>query len=223
MAPRAPVGAAARRWPDILFRAEGASRAVALTLDDGPDPAVTPAVLDLLAASGCRATFFALGRAADRHPAIVARLVAEGHELGNHGWDDRPSRVLPPAEFEADLMSAHEVLAEHAPVALMRPGSGLIGAEQRRALRDRGYRCVLGSVYPLDAHLPQGPALGALVARWARPGDIVILHEGPRSRARVVAMLGAALRGLRRRGLEVTTVGDLLASREAVTSNASAE
>jgi peptidoglycan/xylan/chitin deacetylase (PgdA/CDA1 family) len=223
MALRGPVRAAARRWPDILFRAGAERRAVALTLDDGPDPSVTPAVLDLLAAAGCRATFFALGRAAERHPAIVARLVDEGHELGNHGWQDRPARALAAAEFEADLMSAHEVLAEHAPVSLMRPGSGLIRADQRRALRRRGYCCVLGSVYPLDAHLPQGPALGALVARWARPGDIVVLHEGPRSRVRVVAMLAAALEGLRERGLEATTVGGLLASREAVTSNASAE
>ena len=207
---RWPVDAAARRWPDIVFRADTARPAVALTLDDGPDPTVTPAVLDLLAARGCRATFFVHGSRARRHPAIVARIVDEGHELGNHQWEDRPCRRLPLAAFVDDLRRTHEILSEHAPVDLMRPASGLIRADQREALPALGYRCILGSVYPLDAHLPQAPALGALAARWAGPGDILILHEGPRRRAGVVAVLDAAIRRLRARGLQATTLAELL-------------
>jgi peptidoglycan/xylan/chitin deacetylase (PgdA/CDA1 family) len=206
---RWPVGAAARRWPDVVFRLDTTRPAVALTLDDGPDPAVTPAVLDLLAAHGCRATFFVHGSRARRHPAIVARIVEEGHELGNHQWEDRPCRRLPLAAFVDDLRRTHEVLSEHAPVDLMRPGSGLIRADQREALPALAYRCVLGSVYPLDAHLPQGRALGALAARCAGPGDVLILHEGPRRRTGVVAMLDAALGRLRARGLEATTLAEL--------------
>jgi peptidoglycan/xylan/chitin deacetylase (PgdA/CDA1 family) len=182
---------------------------VALTLDDGPHPSVTPAVLDLLAEHRCRATLFMLGGAAQRHPEIVRRAVAEGHELGNHQWEDRPCRRLPLPGFEVDLQRTHEVLAAHAPVHLMRPGSGLIRRDQRAALSARGYRCVLGSVYPFDAHLPQGARLARRVVRRASPGAIVILHEGRPERAGVLEMLAVVLAGLRARGLEATTVSDL--------------
>lgn len=65
-------------------RAEGAGHRVALTFDDGPDPERTPAVLDLLAQRGVRATFFLVGERAETHPELVRRMVAEGHVVGNH-------------------------------------------------------------------------------------------------------------------------------------------
>jgi peptidoglycan/xylan/chitin deacetylase (PgdA/CDA1 family) len=204
-----PARALARRYPEVVFSVPTARPAVALTLDDGPDPHVTPRVLDVLATAGARATLFMLGEAALGHGAVVARAVAEGHELGNHGWRDRPARGLPLAAFADDLRRTHAVLAEHAPVRLMRPGSGLIRRDQRAALPGLGYRCVLGSAYLWDAQLPQGPRLAAALARLGAPGAIVILHEGP-GRARAPAMLGALLERLAARGLAATTVGDLL-------------
>ena len=93
------------------------------------------------------------------------------------------------------------MLAEHAPVDLMRPGSGLIRRDQRELLRERGYRCALGSVYPFDAHLPAGRWLVADVLRRARPGAILILHEGRPERSPVVGMLHRLLSGLRARSL----------------------
>jgi peptidoglycan/xylan/chitin deacetylase (PgdA/CDA1 family) len=204
-----PARALARRFPDVLFGVATARPAVALTLDDGPDPDVTPAVLDVLASAGARATFFMLGEAALANGPLAGRAVAEGHELGNHGWRDRPSRRLPLHAFVDDLRRTHAVLGAHAPVRLMRPGSGLIRRDQRAALPALGYRCVLGSAYLIDAQLPQGPRLAAALARLAAPGAIVILHEGE-GRTRAPAMLAALLERLAARGLTATTVGDLL-------------
>ena len=153
-----------------------------------------------------------LGEAALAHGAIVGRAVAEGHEIGNHGWRDRPCRRLALPTFLDDLRRAHAVLSAHAPVSLMRPGSGLIRRDQRRALPGLGYRCVLGSAYLLDAHLPQGRPLAAGLARLAAPGAILIAHEGP-GRAGAADMLASLLGRLRARGLAATTVGDLLSSR----------
>ena len=62
---------------------------VALTFDDGPDPRLTPRLLDLLAAAGVKATFCLIGRKAAAHPGIVARIAAEGHTLCNHSWSHR--------------------------------------------------------------------------------------------------------------------------------------
>lgn len=67
-------------------RARRAGRRVALTFDDGPDPQRTPAVLDLLARQGVRATFFVVGARAEAHPELVRRMVAEGHVVGNHSY-----------------------------------------------------------------------------------------------------------------------------------------
>src|SRR5690606_11477594 len=69
-----------------------------LTLDDGPDPRWTPAILDLLAAHGARATFFVVGQAARQAPALTRRILAEGHRLGNHSYSHRhPWKMLPRA------------------------------------------------------------------------------------------------------------------------------
>ena len=92
--------------PRLLARAFGtvtgvrtSAPAAALTLDDGPDPETTPAVLDLLGRAGAKATFFLVGARAARHPELVARIAAEGHAVGNHGWDHPALPTLAPAEI----------------------------------------------------------------------------------------------------------------------------
>jgi peptidoglycan/xylan/chitin deacetylase (PgdA/CDA1 family) len=140
----------------------------------------------------------------------VARAVEEGHEIGVHGWRDRPCRRLALDDFVGDLRRSRAALAAHGPAGLYRPGSGLIRRDQRAALRALGQRCVLGSAYVLDGGLPQGRPLAAALARLAAPGAILIAHEG-RGRAAAPRMIEDLLRRLRARGLEATTVGDLLA------------
>src|SRR5690349_5300060 len=71
----------------MLTTAPAADRALYLTFDDGPDPAFTPRLLDLLAANDARASFFLLGEEVERHPRIVERMVADGHLVGNHSWN----------------------------------------------------------------------------------------------------------------------------------------
>ena len=83
LAPRSPLlGPNLRR----LDAAEAASGHVALTFDDGPDPRVTPRVLDLLDAAGARASFFLIGRRAERHPGLAAEIAQRGHRVENHTW-----------------------------------------------------------------------------------------------------------------------------------------
>ena len=89
----------------------GAAPHVALTYDDGPDPASTPFFLDLLARHGRTATFFVLGRYAARHPELVVRIAREGHELAVHGWDHscvvtkRPGRLRREVRETAELLT----------------------------------------------------------------------------------------------------------------------
>ena len=78
-------------------------RAVALTFDDGPNPEATPAVLDALASGGVKATFFILGRHAERWPDLVERVAADGHRVGNHGYFHRKLHFKSPNYVRNDL------------------------------------------------------------------------------------------------------------------------
>jgi len=73
-------------FADVVTLGPKNARGVALTFDDGPDPATTPKLLDMLDAAGAKATFFVIGRKADEHPEIVRDIVARGHALGMRRW-----------------------------------------------------------------------------------------------------------------------------------------
>jgi peptidoglycan/xylan/chitin deacetylase (PgdA/CDA1 family) len=213
--PLAAVRALARAAPGVLFHVPTDRRAVALTLDDGPHPATTPPVLDVLAAHGARATFFLLGAGAREHPSLVARIAREGHELGNHTWRDEPAWRLSAAALERSVADTQRELAAHGPVRLLRPGSGWVTPRILAAAERHGLRCALGSVYPHDPWLRARRYLVWDVARRVRPGAVVILHEGRPERAGVAAVLDELLPRVRTGGLEVTTLSGLLAPPDA--------
>jgi peptidoglycan-N-acetylglucosamine deacetylase len=211
--PHALVRLVARAVPQVLFLVATDERRLALTIDDGPHPETTPAILDVLAAYRARATFFLIGHRARERPDLVERIAIEGHELGNHGFRERASAALSPAELDADLDRTHAALAPFGPVALFRPGSGWVTPRVLRAAARHGYRCVLGSVYPHDPHIRRRRYVVWDVLRRARPGAIVILHEGRADRAGVARALDEILSALGRHGYEVTTVTALLEGR----------
>ncbi len=208
--PFAVVRLLQRRLPGVLFFTDTTERVVALTLDDGPDPVLTPRVLEVLAAHDARATFFVLGERAQGQPALLRAIAAAGHELGNHTWRDEPTVRLAPAALEASLRATARVLEPVAPVTLFRPGSGWLTARGVATAERLGYRCVLGSVYPHDPQIRVAGYAAWDVLRRVRPGAIVVLHEGRPDRERVLTILDAVLSRLRREGFRVTTVSDLL-------------
>lgn len=99
-APNWLFDALAKRYPGCLYRVATTDSILALTLDDGPDPLSTPAILRELRRHRARATFFLIsGRVRNQQP-LVRQLLVEGHEVGNHFTGDRPSIRLSPEEFE---------------------------------------------------------------------------------------------------------------------------
>ncbi len=175
----------------------------------GKQSALTPAILDALAAHGARATFFLLGGRVASNEAIVRRIVAEGHELGNHLMTDAPSIRLPAEAFERQLLRTHELLAPFGPVRWFRPGSGWFNRRMLAQLRRHGYRCALGSAYAYDTHVRSAWYVSRHILRHARPGSVIILHDGGESRRQTVAVLGRVLPELGRRGYRVVTLSEL--------------
>jgi len=184
---------------------------VALSFDDGPDPEVTPAVLDALAKHGARATFFTIGRSLESHPQLGRRLLLEGHELGNHTMHHLDIAAMEASGAYAEIAGCAQRLRALTGSAgrWFRPSqtrysTPLIEREARKA----GYQtCVSYDVDSLDYTDPGPDAIVSTVLGSTRPGSIVSLHLG---HSGTVIALPAILRGLASRGLRPVTLTDLL-------------
>jgi peptidoglycan/xylan/chitin deacetylase (PgdA/CDA1 family) len=154
-------------------------RVVSLTYDDGPDPAQTPALLDLLADRGVRATFFVLADAAVAHPGLVRRIVAEGHELALHGADHTRLSTLPDREAVAVVADARRRVEAVAgvPVRLFRPPYGAHTAGSLRGWRALGLDVVIWSGWAADWYDDAPEAVTARARRAVHPGGILLLHD----------------------------------------------
>lgn len=199
------------RFPGCIYSVETTAAAVALTIDDGPDSSTTPAVLRELHDHNAHATFFLIAGNVRNNDSLVARLINAGHEIGNHLALDESSIGLSPEAFDSALVIAGRILSRYGPVRWARPGGGRYSQRMVATMRQRGYRCALGSVYPYDAEIPWSRFSSAFVLAHARPGAIIVLHDrGARGR-RTAAALNRLLPELRRRGFRVVTLSELTA------------
>ncbi|GIG36618.1 polysaccharide deacetylase family protein [Cellulomonas pakistanensis] len=151
----------------------------ALTYDDGPDPAHTPGLLDLLADRGLRATFFVLADAAEAHPELVRRLVDEGHELALHGPDHGRLNRLQDAEAArvvADARRRVEAVAG-VPVTLFRPPYGAHRPGSLRAWTRSGLDVVIWSGWAEDWVDAPVADVAARARAAVHPGGILLLHD----------------------------------------------
>lgn len=183
--------------------------AVALTFDDGPWPHTTQQMLTILSQRQAPATFFVVGRQVERHPELVRREVAAGMALGSHSYSHpQPFDRLPVARIRDEITRGRRTLQPLGihPVAFRPPG-GAASPAVTAAAQEFGDRTVLWSVDPADWQ--PGVTSDQLVQRVlaaARPGAIVLLHDGGGNRSATVAALPAIIDGLRRLGLTLTVV-----------------
>ena len=182
----------------------------ALTFDDGPHAQGTPAVLDVLAAAGVRATFFLVGEQLRRNPALGAEIVAAGHAVGLHCDRHRNLLRLTPRQVGEDIERAQatiEDLTGRTP-ALYRPPYGILNASALRLARRRGWRTLLWSAWGRDWEARATPAsIASRVTDGAGEGSVLLLHDAddygaPGSWRRTAAALPRALEVLAGRGLQ---------------------
>lgn len=206
--------------PRSVSAVTGAGRLVALTFDDGPDPAFTPRVLDVLARHGAPATFFVVGANVDRHRALARRIVEAGHTLGNHTYGHAPLTTLGDDEVRDQLVRGRAAIAdlEHGP-RLARPPSGFTSRRVARIAHALGEREVFWGSCIESVHGGTPPQRGARLAQRLRGGDIVLAHDGGHitgrwaqeyDRTPTVEALDALLTTMRARGLTPVTLPELL-------------
>jgi peptidoglycan-N-acetylglucosamine deacetylase len=168
--------------PDAWVMTRGARRrrTLHLTFDDGPHPQHTPELLDVLAAHRARATFFVIGRNAERHPELMRRIVADGHTLGNHSWSHPQFEKLGLREQIEEIERTDRLLAQfdgrddHD----FRPPRGVLPRPMVLHCIRKRRRIAYWSYDTLDYGRPPVAELVASAQRHAaRAGDILLMHD----------------------------------------------
>ena len=183
---------------------------VALTFDDGPDPLVTPRVLDLLDRFGMKATFFCVGRKVCAHPAIAEEIVQRGHAIENHSFDHiHWFAMIDPWRMSRDIESAQAAIER---VAGERPGffrapNGFRNPWLDAVLAKGGLRYVSWTRRGLDTVRRDVHAVSRALTQDLRAGDVLLMHDGNCGRTAndepmVLAVLPTLLERLRERGLK---------------------
>ncbi|HET6813692.1 MAG TPA: polysaccharide deacetylase family protein, partial [Actinomycetota bacterium] len=180
----------------------GSAGVVYLTFDDGPAPAWTPRVLELLASYRARATFFVLGRSAAAYPDLVRQEFAAGHGVGNHTWSHRRLTGLTGGQLAAEVGATSAAIqrATGAPVRCLRPPYAVVDAASADRVRALGLRLVL---WDIDTYDWRGPGAGVIAGRVlgrVRSGDVVLMHDGGGDRGQTLAALEQVLATLSAKG-----------------------
>jgi len=210
--PRTAVNLLARANPAVLFMVKTSHRAVALTIDDAPSSAVTPAILERLQRYGAQATFFVIGDHALGQEDLLQEIVAAGSELGNHMLHDRPSIFASSENFAADLARTTDLIGpEHKP-HWFRPASGWFTPKMLKEVARQGYRCCLGSIFPHDNKLKHPRLIADFIMQRTFPGAIIVLHDGGPERLYTLEVLDRILPLLIEQGYEILTVSALTAT-----------
>lgn len=176
-------------YPGLTWNIRGEDRVLHLTFDDGPTPDITGQVLDILATANARATFFCIGRNAERHPEILRRIIDAGHAVGNHTYSHLKGWYTPNREYYEDI----ELASQFVPSQLYRPAYGMITPMQIRYLKQH-FRIVLWDVmsYDFDPGVSKEKCLLNVTAN-AGPGSVIVFHDSVKASASMLYALPRVL------------------------------
>lgn len=196
---------------EVTCRVETETKLVALTFDDGPTPEGVDAVLAELEPRGIHATFFLIGNRMEKFPGKAERLIAAGHELGNHTYSHQRNLGRTQDFYAAEIAKTRALLQRAgSDTKLFRPpfGKRLIGLplEVERA----GYRTIMWDVEDQPEKFTDPRAFAQDILARVRPGSIILIHPMYRTNQVARDALPIVLDGLRSQGYEVVTVSELL-------------
>jgi len=186
---------------------------IALTFDDGPWPQMTSRVLDVLKKNNVKATFFVVGKQVEQNPNLLIQIVHDGHAVGNHTWSHQYFQYSESAAAsELDKTSTLIYDLTGTKTSLFRPPAGILTNGLVTSANQKNYATVMWSVDSKDwryyRNSPQ--ALIDSVLKEAKPGAIVLLHDGGGDRSTTIEALPKIITELKKRGYDFVTVPELL-------------
>lgn len=197
----------------VLSRLPGDEQLACITFDDGPNPVATPRILDVLQRESVRATFFVLGRHADRWPELVKRMADEGHQLGNHGYHHRKLHRRTPGYVRDDLTRGADAIERASGVRPrhFRAPHGFRNPWVTPIARSLGERTIGWSLGVWDSARPGADEIVRRTLAGMRAGSILLLHDGDGydangDRTQTAEALPRIIDGLRARGFRFVTL-----------------
>ncbi|WP_045235123.1 polysaccharide deacetylase family protein [Deinococcus pimensis] len=197
-----------------LFHGNPRASVAALTFDDAPHPLYMPLLLDLLRRADVKATFFVIGRNAAAYPYFVRDMAEQGHEVGNHTYHHVRLPGLSETQIRDELRRTNDTLRAITgrTVRFFRPPGGEYDARTLRLTARAGLTTTFWTDDPGDFANPGDGTVEARLTRHLRQGGIVLLHDNARE---ALEVLEPFTRVASARGVRLSTVTDLLASRNA--------
>jgi peptidoglycan-N-acetylglucosamine deacetylase len=162
-------------YPEAIFRIKTDEKVLYLTFDDGPDPDSTQIFIDILDKYNVKALFFCSGKAAEKHPELIEKIISKGNVVGNHGYNHLNGWLTDDEIFENDILHASSFTSSE----LLRPPYGRLKISQYRRLKSR-FRIIFWDIMPYDFD----PLFGGInslqvLKSKMRPGSIIALHDNP--------------------------------------------
>ncbi|WP_445629218.1 polysaccharide deacetylase family protein [Nostoc sp. DSM 114167] len=186
-------------------------KVIALTFDDGPWPQSTGQVLDILKKNQIKGTFFLIGQNVKNYPGLVKREIAEGHVIGNHTWHHWYQFLNPQAAaYEIDHTADLIYQVTGIKTNLFRPPGGIMHNGVASYARNSKYAIIRWSSDSVDYSRPAVPKLINNVFRRAKPGGIVLMHDGGGNRSKTVQALPEIIANFRKQGYRFVTIPELL-------------
>jgi peptidoglycan/xylan/chitin deacetylase (PgdA/CDA1 family) len=193
-------------FPDLIWNFPDKKEEIFLTFDDGPDPEVTPWILDVLNHYKAKATFFCLGENVKNYPGIFQQIKDEGHAVGNHSYSHLNGWRAKNKMYFEDIERADKLIQSN----LLRPPYGRIKPSQIRFLRGK-YKIVMWDVMNEDySGKESGEKSAENVMKWSNPGSIIVFHETRKAYKNLHVALPNVLDGFRERGLNFGVISQIV-------------
>jgi len=208
-----------RFYGKVLSNGDRNHSRIALTFDDGPNEPYTSQVLNMLGQYKIKATFFVIGQNARRYPEVCRRIVAAGNVIANHSYHHHKSLCLRRGKAAArDIELAHQTIYECTGFEpkLFRPPYGFRTPWLMRTVRHLGYTVVTWDNMTGDWKANKsGEEIGQTVVQRAKPGSVIVLHDGRDSRpsydrSQMLQALPFIIETLKERGFNFVTIPELL-------------
>ncbi|MGB8687356.1 MAG: polysaccharide deacetylase family protein [Microcoleus sp.] len=193
-------------------KVNNSEKVIALTVDDGPWPETTAQMLDIFQQNDVKATFFWIGKSLENSPEIARRVVAQGHAIGNHTWHhwyDSMDAATAANEIDRTAKLIYETTGVK--TSFFRPPGGVLNNGLATYAKSQNYSVVMWSVTSADTDPRAQPqAFVDNVLKGAKPGAIVLMHDGGGDRSRTIKALPDIIAGLKQQGYRFVTIPELL-------------
>lgn len=188
---------------NLVWDIPNSDKKIFLTFDDGPIPEITEWVLDILKSEEIKATFFCIGDNIKKHPEVYKRILAEGHQTGNHtfnhlnGWKTETNHYID--NFKLCETECLKLNTEHS--FLFRPPYGRIKPSQTKAIRNLGYKIIMWDVlsYDFDPNIIPEKCLENVIPNTEQ-GSIIVFHDSKKAEINLKFALPKAIQILKNKG-----------------------